>query len=132
MEIVFKASHWQIVGTYVALAFVGEMIRNIDPIVDALYYVFMVSIFIGWVVMLGRGLSKRLKTSDSREFKIFMVAGILLVASAAVSRLLIVTQVIDAMGHEIALMIFWSIYVLTLVAITFAFPAKTLKRLETN
>jgi hypothetical protein len=132
MEIVFKAKHWQIFGTFVLLAFIGSMIENINPIVDAVFYIFMVSVILGWILILGHGLSRRLNTLDSKEFKIFEAAGILLILSASLSKLLMTAHITEPRGHGIVMMIFLGIYVLTLLTITFTYPAKTLKRLETK
>jgi|GEM_PF-7109067 len=132
MEIVFKAKHWQIFGTFVAFAFVGSMIENINPIVDAVFNIFMVSVILGWILMLGHGLSRRLNTLDSIEFKIFKAAGILLIVSASLSKILMTTHITEPRGHSIVFMTFLGIYTLTLLTITFTFPAKTLKRLETK
>jgi hypothetical protein len=132
MNIVFKAKHWQIFGTFVALAFIGSMIETINPIVDAVYYLFMVSVIFGWILILGHGLSRRLNTLDSIEFKLFKVAGILLIVSASLSKLLMTARITEPRGQSVVMMIFLGIYVLTLLAITFTYPAKTLKRLETK
>jgi len=112
MEIVFKAKHWKIFGTFIALAFAGSMIENINPIVDDVFYIFMVSVNLGWILVLGHGLSKRLNVLDSIEFKLFRVAGILLILSASLSKLLMATHITEPRGYSAIFMIFLGIYLL--------------------
>ncbi len=132
MDIVFKAKHWQIFGTFFLLALIDSMIDGVNPIASDVSNTIVATVNIVWISLLGFGLSRRLKTLNSTGFKMFKGAGLLLIVSIGFSELLISTKLIEVEGHSILFMIFLGIYAITLLAVIFSYLAKTLKQLETN
>lgn len=131
MNIVFKARHYQIFGTFVFLSFVQSITQFISPIVGLITYLTLISINIGWVLILGYGLSKRQKSLDSIQFKVFMWTGIQLIFVVILLRLLMETGVIEIVaGFSNMLNITVVIYLILSLSIIYTYPAKTLKQLE--
>jgi hypothetical protein len=133
MEIVFKIKHWQIFGTFVLLAFIQSMSQDVNPIAGAVAYIFLISVIIGWIVLLGYGLARRQKDLELIQFKTFLWTAILLVLVTSGLRLLISTGKIQMdSGQNMTQTILFSVYFITSLTIIFTYPAKTLKRLETK
>jgi len=131
MDIVLKAKHWQIFGGFILLTIVASIITDIGPIADTVISLIMGSIYFGWILLLGYGLSKRLGTLHSTGFKLFVTANILLIVSGTLSEVLVATG-ITAKNQNILVMVFLAAYVITLLAIIGTYPAKTLKMLESK
>jgi len=133
MDIVFKIKHYQIFGTLVFIAFIQSMIQDIDPIAGSVSYIFLISVNIGWIILLGCGLAKRQKDLESARFKIFLWTGLLLIIVASGLRLFMATgQIQRETTSNVTVSILFVVYFLTSLTIIFSYPAKTLKQLETN
>ena len=133
MDIVIKAKHWQIFGTLVLIASIQSMTQDIFPIAGAILYMILIFINIGWILLLGYGLSRRQKKLDSIQFKTFTWTGILLIIVVSLLRLLMTTGIIE-MGtkNSTVLTVLFVIYFIISTVIIFTYPAKTLKLLETK
>jgi hypothetical protein len=132
MDIVFKAKHWQIFGTFIFLCLFDWVLKDIDPLIGAFSYIVFISITLGWILLLGYGLARRQNKLDSINFKTFMTTGILLIIVDSLAKLLSVTQIIESRTIGVAMMLVLAVYALISLAIIYVYPAKMLKQLETN
>jgi hypothetical protein len=132
MDIVFKAKHWQIFGTLILISFFQAMLRTADPIVSAISYIILIVVSIGWILLLGIGLTKKLPNQNSRQFAIFISTGIILIVVVTVLRLLMTFGIVDFEKNTTTLTVVLASYFILSLAVIYSYPAKTLKSLETK
>jgi hypothetical protein len=108
------------------------MLRTIDPIASAISYIILIVINIGWILLVGVGVTKRLQNPNSRQFIVFISTGIFLIVIVSILRLLIAMDVIILEANANGINIVFVPYIISSLAIIYSYPAKTLKLLETK
>jgi hypothetical protein len=132
MDILFKAKHWQIFGTFILIAFLQAMLRTGDPMASVISYIILTVISIGWILLLGIGLTKKLQNKSPHQFLLFISTGIVLIIVASVLRLLLALGVIGSEAITTTLTVVLVAYFILSLAILYSYPARTLKSLETK
>jgi len=130
MRIVFKAKHWQIFGILISVGLLHAILRSIDPVASAIMYIILITINIGWILMLGIGLTKHSQNPNPRQFILFIGTGILLIAVTSILRLLIALNILvwDTEATELNRGLL--LYLILSLAILYTYTAKTLKSFE--
>jgi hypothetical protein len=68
---VFRAKHWEIFTFFLTMAFLHGIFGSFGPVTNAILYIVYISLYIGWLIVLGTGL-QRISPKASINYKVFL------------------------------------------------------------
>ena len=127
---IFYAKHWQIFLTVLVLAFLQEIASNVSDLLETLLYVVVVTLYIGWFLLLGSRLRK-ISPSPQLNYRVFFSVGCTLMAFLTAVKLLSLfkADILKMFNNTTAILSIMAYLLISLIVLT-SFVGKNLKAIE--
>jgi hypothetical protein len=130
MNKIFQASHWQIFVAIVVLSFLQEMVSGVSDLLDTLFHIIFLVLYVGWLLLLGSRL-RSISPTPQLNYHVFLFAGCTLIAIITTFRLvtLFMPDTLKMFDNTTVILSMLA-YILTSLIILTSFVGKNLKVIE--
>jgi hypothetical protein len=127
---IFHAKHWQLFLTVIVLSFLQEIASNVSDLLETLVYIVDVTLYIGWLLLLGNRLRK-ISVSPQLNYRVFFSVGCTLIAFLAAVKLLglFKADILKMFDNTAAILSIMAYLLISLIVLT-SFVGKNLKAIE--